>query len=131
MQTTIKKVLTILEADNTLDTLLSATVSDPKIYPAITNDFENFPCIAYQVIDAQFRGVPRNTQDTTIQFDIYSKTSKQNVEDIYTRLNDLLNYYQDTDPLVVYIVQSMETDNNPTDRSLWHKVVRYQMVSKN
>lgn len=127
MQTAIAKVLTILNADNSLKTLLGATAGNPKIYPALSPQFESFPCITYEEINGPFRSVPRGAQDTTLQLDFYSKTSKQNTEDVYTKVNELLNYYTDSDQLIQYIKQVMVTDVNDTDRKLWHKVARYQI----
>lgn len=137
MQTAIKKVLSILNASTTLKNYLGATVSDPKIYPAITVDKQKFPCVVYEVVDSGFRFPPSTVQDITLQLDIFVSSpnntmeGKQLTENIYTTINGLLNYYRDSDPLIVWIIQTLEVDNNETDRNMWRKTLRYQIVSKN
>jgi hypothetical protein len=137
MQTAIKRILTILNGSTTLKTYLGATVSDPKIYPAISVTEQKFPCITYNVVDASFRFPPSTVQDITLQFDIFVSSpnnvlvGKQLMENIYTTVNGLLNYYRDSDPLIVWIIQTLEVDNNETDRNMWRKTLRYQIVSKN
>jgi hypothetical protein len=134
MQTQIKQIVGILEADATLQTLLGGTVDDKKIYPAIADQFESFPCITYQVVGSSFRTVPLTAQDITLQFSIYADDNsepKQKVEDIFTRLNALLNYYKDITKPIVYIRNSLAIDQNETDRRLFVKIVRYQIWALN
>ncbi len=125
-----EKIYTILSGDATLQTLLGGTASDKKIYPSISDKFEAFPCITYSVIAGEFRSVPKYARDITIEFHIYAKSypnrnSKSTVEDIFARMNTVLNYYSDTTPLIRYLRQSLEMDVPETDRQLFGKVVRY------
>lgn len=129
MQTHIQDIYTILANDNTLKGYLGATASDSKIYPAISDTFENFPCLVYEVITSMHRTVPFNIQDINLQFRIFTRADKTLIENIYTRLNNLLNYYQNTNRLV-YIKQVTEADQNETDRLLYQKVVRYQLWTR-
>jgi hypothetical protein len=137
MQTATKKIYTILKDSTALATLLGGTATDTRIYPAIINADQKFPCITFEVVSESTRSVPRNVQDIILQLDIYVKSpvntliGKQLVENIYTTVNGLLNYYQDTDPLIVYMVQSLAIDNNEIDRQMWRKTLRYQIWVKN
>jgi hypothetical protein len=135
MQAELKKLYNILSTDSALQTLIGGTTNDKKIYPEIANQFEAFPCITYAVVTSATRAIPRNTQDITVQFDIFSKTSKQEIEDIYSRCLTLLNYYKDTVNFN-WIRQVAELDNkasvsSSTDRQLWIKSFRVQIWSKN
>lgn len=129
MQTHIKDIYTILKNDATLKGYLIGTTTDSKIYPAISDKFESFPCITYEVVVGYYRTKPTNTQDITLQLRIFTRNDKQLLENIYSRINNLLNYYQDTNRLV-YLKQTLESDQNETDRQLYTKVLRYQVWSR-
>ena len=131
MKTQQEAIYTILKNDSTLQTLLGSFSDDYKIYPMISEKFEMFPCITYKVINSGFRTYPTRVQDIDVEFHIYSKDSKGNVEDIFTRLVYLLNYYKTVNTLIVYIKQSFEMDVPETDRALHGKVCRFQIWSKN
>ena len=94
MQTQIKAIETILKSDATLRSLLEATVNQPRILPAISDTYEVFPVITYDIVDSSFRTSPHSAQDITVQFNIYSKSGRVQVENIFSRLNELLNYYK-------------------------------------
>lgn len=130
MQTAIKKIYTLLKSDNTLKGYLSGTATDSKIYPALRDDYENFPCLIYSEVASSFRTVPKNVQDLTFQLQIFSKEDKQNIENIYTSINNLLNYYYDKGE-IVYSKMTLAVDSNLTDRQLYAKTLRYQVWLKN
>lgn len=125
------KVFNILSADATLKSLLEATDNDPRIYPLTTEQLEVFPCITYATLNGAFRTVPRKTLDIIIELHIYSKSSVSAVEDIAAEVNNLLNYYIDVDPTIVYMKQILDEDMLEDDRELHHKVVRYQLWGRN
>lgn len=129
MQKQLQDIYTILKGSNTLKTYLGGTSTDSKIYPAIADKFENFPCLTYAVIDSSHRTVPHNIQDITLQFDIFVRNDRALIENIYTTVNNLLNYYQDTNRLV-YVKQILERDSNETDRQLYRKTIRYQLWTR-
>jgi hypothetical protein len=134
MQAQIKQIVGILEADSTLQTLLEGTATDKKIYPAISDKFENFPCVVYTDLGSVFRTVPRRAQDIPLQLSVSVKDNsepKQKLEDIHTRINALLNYYKDTTKSIVYMREDLALDNNETDRRLFSKVIRYQIWALN
>lgn len=129
MQTHIQDIYAILKTDNTLKGYLGGTATDSKIYPSIADKFENFPCVTYTEITGSHRTVPANTQDINLQFTIFVRNDKQLLENIYTRINNLLNYYQDTNRLV-YIKQTLSADQNETDRQMYQKAIRYQIWAR-
>lgn len=131
MQTTVKQVVAVLQNDSALQTLLSGTSTNKKIFPSIPNQFESLPCIVYSVIGAGFRSIPFGEEDITLQLNLLSKTSKQNIEDISTRVNTLLNYYNNDFNNIVYMKKVGEVDENETDRQLWQKALRYQIWTLN
>ena len=126
-----EKIYTILSSDATLQGLLGAYTGDTKIYPMISEKFELFPCITYAIADSKFRTIPTKVQDIVIEFLIYSKDGKGSVEDIFTRLVYLLNYYQTVNTSIVYMKQIFEMDIPEKDRSLYVKVCRFNIWSKN
>ena len=136
MQAAIKQIIAIFQADATLQSLLAGTATDKKIYPAISDQFEAFPCIVYDVISGIYRSIPFGEQDIVLQFTIYtnSKTSsgaKQVIEDVYSRIVALVNYYNNDANNIVYMRQAGEADQNDTDRQLFAKMVRFQIWTLN
>lgn len=129
MQTTVKQVIAILQADSALQTLLNGTTSDKRIYPKTPNQAESFPCIVYAVIGSNYRAAPAGAQDVNIQFDIFSTASKQVTEDVFTRLVALLNYIDNKYSNIVYVIQTAEVDSNPNDRQLFIKTVRFKIFT--
>ena len=123
-------IYAVLTADAQLKTLLGATAGNTKIFPVIPDNFEDFPCMAYSVMGGTFRSYPHGTEDLTLEFHIYDK-DKTHCEDIFKRLNDIINYLQKYDKTIVYVKQSSEIDLPEADRKLWGKVIRYQVWTKN
>jgi hypothetical protein len=132
MTAQLVKLITILGGDATLQTLLGGSISDTRIYPAISDQSETFPCITYQETGGGFRTTPSNVQDITVDLIIYSKDNKDAVEAIFSRVNALLNYYKQVSsyPRIVYAKLVYSADDNDTDRRLFAKVARYQIWSK-
>jgi hypothetical protein len=130
MELVVLKIIDILRTDSTLQTLLSGTVSDKKVYPGINPSFENFPCITYEVIGSFDNEAPRSTQEGLIQLHLYTKASKDNLEDISTRIKTLLQYYKIDTPRIYELNKQSEIDMNETDRLLWGKVLRYTIWSQ-
>lgn len=136
MQAALKQIVSILQSDATLQTYLGATSTDKKIYPEITDQFERFPCIVYYERGSSFRTRPTSAEDTTIQLSIFSREDTGNkalLENIATRVNELLNYYVQvsTDPRIVYSILENKFDQNETDRRLFSKILIYRLYIKN
>ena len=136
MQAAIKQVVAILQGDVSLQTLLAGTSSDKKIYPAIPDQFESFPCVTYDVITGGFRSVPMFEQDITLQLSIYtnakaSSGAKQVIENIYSRIISLVNYYNNDSNNIVYMKLVTEADMNDTDRQMYMKALRFQLWTLN
>lgn len=123
-------IYTTLKNDTTLATLLGATGSNNKIFPIIPDNFEDFPCLTYSIVDSNFRTTPKNTQDITIEFRVFG-SNKTVCEDIFERVNTLMNYLQDWNKSIIYVKQSAELDLPEEDRSLWSKVIRYSVWASN
>jgi len=132
MQTQTSIIYTKLSTDATMLSLLDGNSSDTHIYPFDANKFETFPCITYEEVGSPARVIPQNSEDMVLEFHIFSRTSRQNVEDIYTRLNNLLNYYYTSSPNnIFWIRRTLATDLLESDRQLHHKVVRFHIWGRN
>lgn len=135
MKNVKQAIYTLLSTDSQLQTLLGGTVSDTKIYPMISDTFELFPCITYKNVSGGMRIYPPNVEDLVFEFSIYCKNvpggGQDKVEDIFTRLDNLLNYYGNQFNPVVYVLRTVDTDLNESDRQLFRKVVRYRIWAKN
>ena len=130
MEHITKKLVSILQGDSTLQTLLGGSVSDKKIYPVIPDQFETFPCITYDEIMSPENTIPKNTVTQEYAINVFVKTTKSDLEAIATRVRTLLRYYAITNP-VLYLVSGINAfDNNSTDRQLFSKVIRFTVYSK-
>lgn len=136
MQAALIQLVSILEADNTLQGYLQGSAGDKKIYPALPDQEEQYPCIVYYEIGSSFRNVPKTAEDTTIQFSIFTRESTGNkalIENIASRLNELLNYYKQVSayPRVVYSILENKFDKNEEDRRIFSKILIYKLYIKN
>lgn len=122
----IEAIVSVLKADATLTDLLDGTATDSRIIPADSFQQERFPCLLYRQVGGGFNTVPRDTAEMDIEFGIFSITSKMNVEDIYKRLNELLNYIVSENPIIIYGIETMSRDANATDRKLFGKIIKFK-----
>jgi hypothetical protein len=102
----------------------------------ITDQFEDFPCITYEVVEGSFRTVPKKVEDMVVEIRIWIKARPENgsfglLEDIHTRVNTLLNYYVERMNPIVYMRQDGEFFIPEQDRQLYSKVVRYRLWTYN
>lgn len=131
MEVQLTKLYSILKNDATLASLLGGTATDSRIYPVLNKQLEVFPCITYLEIDEGFNTVPRRTLNIVVNLSIYSKTSKGFVESVANRVNELLNYYKDTDDTIIYIKQvGGGADLPEPDRQLYRKLLRFRIWGK-
>lgn len=124
MQEISKQIVTVLQNDSQLQTLLGGGI-DKRIYPALDNSVAKYPCITYSEIDGMENTVPHNTQQSTFQISIFTKTSKSNLESINARVKTLLKYYSSDSPKILWVRKSVEQDQNETDRQMFSKILRY------
>jgi len=80
-------IITYLESDATLDTLLSSSANDSKIYPEIAPQDSSLPYIVYSVSDGVLDEI---LDEIRITFRIYS-TTKSEAVNIANRLKSLLD----------------------------------------
>ena len=125
-------IIDVLESDATLQTLLSGTAANKKIYPEVPDKFEDFPCVTWSFIEGEYNTVPSNTEKSELQFNIYSKLNVKQVEDISERINALLNYYKEAQSgtRVIYMKRVLVTSANETDRAIFGKIVRYDIWTR-
>lgn len=127
MKVQLVKLYSLISADVTIRSLLGSTSEDSGIYPVLNKQLERFPSITYLENDEGFNTVPKNTLNIVVDFNIYSKTSKAHVENIATRLNEVLNYYKDTDATIIYVKQVSGADLPEPDRQLYRKLVSFRV----
>ncbi len=130
MQTQTNLLYTYISTDSTLLGLLGGSSGDTHIYPASSNQFETFPCITYEEVVSETLNIPHNGEMTTVEFHIFARTSRVDLENIYTRLNNLLNYYYSTTN-IFWVRKIMGMNMAETDRQLFHKVTRYKIWGRN
>jgi len=130
MKTVQEDIYSVLTADATLDGLLGATSSNSKIFPIIPKNFESFPCLVYKIVDSISATVPNGSRIIVIELRVFAK-DKTICENIFARINALLNYRQNWNKNIVYIRHSGELDLPEEDRDLWSKIIRYQIWAKN
>lgn len=136
MQESTKQFVNILESDAQLQSLLGGTAANKKIYPEITDQFEDFPCIVYYEVSSSFRTKPSNVEDSTFQFSIFTQEESGNkalIENITTRINALLNYYvqESSEPRIVYSILENKQDANEPDRRIFSKILTYRLYIRN
>lgn len=136
MEYHIEKFVSILSNDSALQTLLAGSAANKKIYPVLPDRFESYPCIIYEQISGGFNTVPRNTGSEFFDFKIFVKTDtapRALVEDIVTRVNDLLNYYVEvsSSERIIYSKQINNSDINDADTRIFGKVLRFEIFFRN
>lgn len=130
MEELTKQLVSVLQSDSSLQTLLGGTASDKKIHPRYNNAVEEYDAIYYSVVDSFENTVPQETQESIYQLEIWTK-SKSNLEAITTRVKDLLRYYTNSTPRIFWSVKVNEVDlDQETDRQVFFKVLRLRIWSK-
>jgi len=120
-------LLTYLKADGTLDTLLTATASDSKIYPIQKPHNVTHPCIVYTVSSSG--SVEENLREISFTFDCISTTYLQakNISDRLVALLDLQDAINGTITTVNYIIYWAKHISGNTyidgDENLFHNLI--------
>jgi len=118
--------------DATIQSLLGASsASDVPFFPLdIDITPEDFPCITYSTITNTVWSRPQGIHEGTIQIDVWSKTNALEVENLYERLDYLLNFKDSTTQSITgtmwWIREQMERDMHDAQRRVWHKSVDYR-----
>lgn len=129
MKSVQEDIYTVLVADSTLKTLLKGTSTNSKIFPIIPDNFEDFPCLTYLIVESDSRTVPYNATDIILEFRVFG-INKTVCENIKERVREILQYRQNWNKNIVWIRYSGELDLPEEDRSLWSKVFRFRIWAK-
>lgn len=117
--------------DATLQTLVGGSGSDKHVYPVDVNALETFPCMTFEIGTSFENTTPQKTQETNVMIKSYSNISRQQAEDINSRIKLLMRYKSaDTSIRLYWSVKADEFDMNENDRLLFVKVLRYTMWTK-
>ena len=127
----VQQIVSIFSSDSQLQTLLGGTAGDRRIKPQVPGSPEETPVIVHDVVGSSRRTVPINVDDTTLQLRIYA-VDIMAAENIFTRMDFLLNYYKKTNsPKIQWMVREVKTNEPETDRSMQVIVTRYRIWSIN
>lgn len=129
MKKVLEEIYKILTTDTSLLSLLESTSGNKKIFPEIPANWENFPCLTYAIVDSYSATVPNNSRITVLELRVFAKNTTI-CENVFDRIDALLQYKQDWSKNIVYIRQSGELDLPEEDRKLSSKVMRYQVWCK-
>lgn len=107
-----------------------------NIYPAgIDIAPEKFPCITFFEVGTTITAVPRGMNIGILQVDIWSKNGEIEVENIETRISQLMNFRdssQDTFTGTLWWCRKNSVrENFEQDRKLWNKSVDYRFWASN
>jgi hypothetical protein len=124
-----EKIVNILTNDSQLNNIVPAK----NIFVGPTDIVEEkqnglfLPQINIHLISEISRTVPSNTRDVIYQIDIWTRNNQLELDTIYERVLDLLNYLN-TDYNTSHIFWqrlSSSDDLYESDRRIWHRAVRF------
>lgn len=89
------------------------------------------PSIILSQVSEAVRTVPSNTRDTQVQLDILSRNSQMEMENIYERVNLLLNYVSGDQSTAHIFWQRLggAVDLFETDRRIWRRSLTFTVWS--
>ena len=94
---------------------------------------EILPAITVQDVSESIRTVPLGKKDIIIQVDIWSITNQLEVDNIYERIQTLINFRQLADDgtnQVYWMREDSMVDLPESERRIWHKAIRYRTWAK-
>ena len=114
--------------DTQMQTLLNATASTMPVYPTdVDIQPEVFPANTYKDAGVTVLSRPQGMHVGIIQLDLWSTTSAIEVETIYERLGQLLNFKDSTTQsfsgALWWIRENGVRDQHTPSRRLWNKQV--------
>lgn len=129
MQTVEKYIYAKLKSDTSLARILEATSRNSKIFPIVPIEFEDYPCLTYEVIDENTNTTPKNTELVEMEFKAFSKgySNRSKCEAIIQSVFENLQYCKNIDNKIIYMKQVMRDDIPEQDRDLYSIMVRYQV----
>jgi hypothetical protein len=126
-----KKIISLLKADSSLTTIVSAS----NMFVGPTDIVEEkmselyMPQINVQQIGETSRTVPSGVRDTILQLDVWSMNSQLEVENISEIIIPLLNYEitDESTSHIYWLRMSGNADQYETDRRIWHRAIRFNV----
>lgn len=134
MLNVFKKVVTLLQSDPTLNSLMQPSNSSSSgvfVGPVdIVNEQQTtllMPMLNVWLVSESIRTVPRGARDITVQVDIWSRNSQLELENLYERLLTVLDFLTtDQGPSHIYWDRLQNAvDMYESDRRIWHKACRF------
>jgi hypothetical protein len=120
-----QKLVGILTTDTTLNAIVPATsiFTGPVDQTMEAQTELLYPSIVLSQVSEVSRSVPSNTRDTQVQVDIWSRNSQMEIENIYERIIEILNYQSGDESTAHIFWQRLNgaTDQFESDRRIWHR----------
>lgn len=119
-----------LSGDNALQTLLSGSATDKKVYPITHVGKENLPAIRIAVLSGA-SDVGLAIDRPTVDMLISSKTSTTELNAISKRVDELINRKRLSGPngVVVHLCQKVYEADGYDDQSLeYRRIMRYSLI---
>ena len=129
----LQSLISVLTGDATLTALVPASniMTGPVDIVTETQSGLLQPQVNIHIISEVSRSVPLTTRDTLVQIDVWSRTSMEEVENIYERIISLLNYTSPTSGSAKIFWERLGgvVDQYESDRRIWHRSVTYNLWS--
>lgn len=128
-----QKMITLLTGDSTLTAIVpSASITVGPVDITMEKQSElRYPSIVLSQVSEAVRTVPQNARDTQVQLDIWSRKSQLEVETIYERVLELINYQSGDQSTAHVFWQRLggAVDLFEQDRRVWHRACTFQVWS--
>ena len=127
------KIISTLQADGTLTAIVPAeNISVGPVDIVIEKQSElRKPQINIFQVSESLRTNPLNVRDTTVQLDIWSRTSQLEIETIYERVVTLLSYQTVNNGSAHIFWNRLDGANDvyEQDRRIWHRACSFKVWS--
>lgn len=129
-----KKIIDVLINDATLTAIVpAANIFTGPVDIVIEKQTEFFhPMVILSLVSESSRSVPSNVRDTVFQIDIYDRNTYLEMENIYEKILEALNYlsYNEGDSHIFWQRMSASNDDYDSDRRVWHRSFRFTAWSQ-
>ena len=124
-----QSLISILTNDATLNAIVlpESILTGPVDITMESQSSLTYPMIVLSLVSEVSRSVPSNTRDTHIQLDIWSRNSQLEIETIYERIIELLNYQSGNEGTAHLFWQRLggAVDMFESERRIWHRPVTF------
>jgi hypothetical protein len=128
-----QSIINLLTTDPTLNAIVPATsiFTGPVDQTMESQASLTYPIIVLSQVSEVSRSVPLSTRDTNVQIDIWSRNSQLEIETIYERIIELLNYQSGNQGTAHLFWQRLggAVDLFESDRRVWHRSSSYTIWS--